>query len=58
MMNKIMNRSDRLYVLSEDKFGNQTISLYEPNQEELKALPEYNDVANETPASLNNPDRF
>ena len=58
MMHKIMNRSDRLYVLSEDKFGNQTISLYEPNQEELKALPEYNDVANETPASLNNPDRF
>lgn len=58
VMHKIMNRSDRLYVLNEDKFGNQTISLYEPTPEELEELPEFNDTTHETPSTLNDPNRF
>ncbi|WP_375540335.1 cation:proton antiporter [Moraxella nasovis] len=58
IMHKIMNRSDRLYVLNEDKFGNQTISLYEPTPEELEELPEFDDTKHETPSTLNDPNRF
>lgn len=58
LMHKIMNRSDRLYVLNEDKFGNQTISLYEPTPAELEGLPEFDDTKHETQATLNDPNRF
>ena len=57
-IHKIMNRTDRKYILSEDKFGNQTICIYEPTAKELESLPKYNDLAKETPATLNDPDRF
>lgn len=57
-IHKIMNRTDRKYILSEDKFGNQTICIYEPTAKELENLPKYNDLAKETPATLNDPDRF
>ncbi|WP_416381474.1 cation:proton antiporter [Moraxella sp. 7624LN] len=58
LMHKIMNRSDRLYLLKEDQYGNQTISLYEPTPEELEELPDFDDTKHETHLSLNNPDRF
>lgn len=58
LMHKIMNRSDRLYVLNEDEFGNQTISLYNPTPKELEQLPEYDDTKHETITSLNDPNRF
>ncbi|STZ09084.1 potassium/proton antiporter [Moraxella caprae] len=58
LMHKIMNRSDRLYVLNEDKSGNQTISLYEPTPEELEELPKFDDTKHETQATLNDPNRF
>lgn len=58
VMHKVMNRSDRLYVISEDAQGNQTISLYEPTPEELEELPEFDDTKHETQATLNDPDRF
>ena len=58
IIHKIMNRSDRLYIVQEDKDGNQIIALYEPTQAEAQELPAYNDVAHETPDTLNDPDRF
>lgn len=58
IMHKVMNRSDRLYVVQEDMQGNQVIALYEPTVQEAQALPKYNDVAHETPDTLNDPDRF
>ncbi|MDO4700830.1 MAG: cation:proton antiporter [Moraxella sp.] len=58
VIHKIMNRSKRLYILQEDQDGNQVIALYEPTPKEREALPKYNDVAHETPDTLNHPDRF
>lgn len=58
LMHKVMNRSDRLYVLNQDSLGNQTISLYEPTLEELEELPDFDDTKHETPKSLNDPNRF